>query len=174
MTQNGHEVRKRSFGHRLWLDLKRNKAVYFMLAIVLAYFIVFCYLPMGGLVMAFQNYKIKLGFLRSKWVGFDNFKRFFGSIYFSRLLTNTLMIGIKDILWTIPCTVIFALMLNAVQNSLFKKSVQTVTYLPYFISMVVACGLIMDFTREGSAISNLVGVFSGKSESLLNNAGYFQ
>ena len=76
--------------------------VYLMLLPVLAYFIVFCYLPMGGLVMAFQNYKIKLGFLGSKWVGLANFKRFFESVYFGRLLKNTLMIGLKDILWTMP------------------------------------------------------------------------
>ena len=166
-------VRGRLFG-AIRTDLRKNTAIYIMLIPVLAYFIVFCYLPMGGLVMAFQNYKIKLGFLHSKWVGFDNFTRFFESIFFGRLLRNTLLIGVKDILWTIPTTVLFALMLNAVHSKTYKKLVQTVTYLPYFISLVVVCGLISDFTQEGSAISNVVALFSGKRESLLNNAGYFQ
>ena len=155
-------------------DFIRNRAVYLMLLPVLAYFIIFCYLPMGGLVMAFENYKIRLGFLNSKWVGLANFKRFFESIYFTRLLKNTLLIGIKDILWTLPSNVIFALMLHSVSNIRFKKTVQTVTYLPYFISMIVVCGLIQDFTRAGSSISNFIGFFSGRNESLLGNPNYFQ
>ena len=155
-------------------DFKRNRAVYLMLIPVLAYFILFCYLPMGGLVMAFQNFKIRLGFLGSKWVGFDHFERFFSSIYFGRLLKNTLVIGIKDILWSTPLTVIFALMLNEVRSPLYKKTVQTITYLPYFISMVVVCSLIMDFTQAGSSISNAVALITGRRESLLGNPNYFQ
>ena len=173
MSLSGPPVRP-SLSRRVSTDFHKNKMVYLMLLPVLAYFIVFCYLPMGGLVMAFQNYKIKLGFLGSKWVGLANFKRFFESVYFGRLLKNTLMIGLKDILWTMPLTVIFALMLNEVRNARFKKVVQTVTYLPYFISMVVICSLIMEFTRAGSAISRFAGLFIGRQESLLGNPNAFQ
>lgn len=167
-------VRPAAFSSRLRRDLRRNWVVYLMLVPVLTYFILFCYLPMGGLMMAFQNYKIRLGLLGSKWVGLDNFTRFFSSNYFERLLSNTVVIGLKDILWSFPLTIIFALLLNEVRNRAFKKVVQTVSYLPYFISMVVVCGLIMDFTRSGSAISNVLGLFTGKQESLLSNPNYFQ
>ena len=117
-----------------------------MLLPVLLFFIIFNYLPMGGVIMAFQNYRIRLGLLHSQWVGLDNFRRFFSSIYFNRLLTNTLTIGFKDILYSFPITIIFALLLNEVRVTAFKRVVQTVTYLPYFISLVVVCGMVMDFT----------------------------
>ena len=159
---------------RIQIEVRRNWKVYLMLLPVVAYFIIFAYLPMGGLIMAFENYRIKLGFLHSKWVGLDQFKRFFDSIYFWRLLRNTLIIGLKDILWSFPATILFALMLNQVTAKRFLKTVQTVSYLPYFISMVVVCGLVKDFTQKGSALSNLISLFSGKQESLLTNPAYFQ
>lgn len=163
-----------SYLRRLKNDLRRNWVVYVMLLPVIAFFFTFNYLPMGGLLMAFENYKIKLGFFHSPWVGLDNFKRFFDSIYFGRLLRNTVMIGFKDILYTVPATIIFALMLNEVHNRYFKKIIQTISYLPYFISLVVVCGMVIVFTQEGSTISRLVGLFSGRQESLLTNPAYFQ
>ena len=166
--------KQRNALHALKRDLSLNWEVYLMLIPVLAFFIIFHYLPMGGLIMAFENYKIKRGFLGSQWVGTAHFRRFFNSIYFTRLLSNTLVIGIKDILWNIPSAVIFALMLNAVRNIRYKKLIQTTTYLPYFISMVIVCGMIMDFTKAGSSISRFIGLFTGKSESLLGNPNYFQ
>lgn len=163
-----------SYLRRLKNDLRRNWVVYVMLLPVIAFFFTFNYLPMGGLLMAFENYKIKLGFFHSPWVGLENFKRFFDSIYFGRLLRNTVMIGFKDILYTVPTTIIFALMLNEVHNRHFKKIIQTISYLPYFISLVVVCGMVIVFTQEGSTISRLVGLFSGRQESLLTNPAYFQ
>lgn len=173
-TKSNAAVLPSTFGQRLKNDMRRNWVVYLMLLPVIAFFFIFNYLPMAGLLMAFENFKIKLGFFKSPWVGFDNFERFFNSIYFGRLLRNTLMIGLKDILYSFPATIIFALLLNEVHNRYFKKTVQTVSYLPYFISLVVVCGMVMDFTQEGSAISRLVGLFSGKQESLLTNPSYFQ
>lgn len=173
-TKSNAAVLLSTFGQRLKNDMRRNWVVYLMLLPVIAFFFIFNYLPMAGLLMAFENFKIKLGFFKSPWVGFDNFERFFNSIYFGRLLRNTLMIGLKDILYSFPATIIFALLLNEVHNRYFKKTVQTVSYLPYFISLVVVCGMVMDFTQEGSAISRLVGLFSGKQESLLTNPSYFQ
>ena len=165
---------QRTYGQRAKRDLQKNWSVYLMLLPVLLFFIIFNYLPMGGVIMAFQNYRIRLGLLHSQWVGLDNFRRFFSSIYFNRLLTNTLTIGFKDILYSFPITIIFALLLNEVRVTAFKRVVQTVTYLPYFISLVVVCGMVMDFTEQGSAISNFIGLFTGKQESLLANPKYFQ
>ncbi len=151
----------------------KNRALYVMMIPVLAYFIVFCYAPMGGIVMAFQKYKPSLGLLRSSWVGFKNFTTFFESYYFWRLLRNTLSLSIKDILFSFPAAIIFALMINEVRNKAFKKTVQTISYLPYFISLVVVCGLIVDFTEGGGAISNLFAKFGGPQGGLLANPNYF-
>jgi len=155
-------------------NFKQNAAVYVMLIPVLAYYIIFHYAPMGGLVMAFQNYRPNLGLLGSDWVGLDNFSRFFSSIYFGRLLRNTLLISVKDILVSFPAAIIFALLLNEVRSKYFKKTVQTISYLPYFISMVVICGLVMDFTEAGGAISNVVAALGGPSDGLISNPKYFQ
>ncbi len=165
---------RQPYRERVKRDLRKNWPVYGMLLPVLTFFVIFNYLPMGGVLMAFENFRIRLGLWHSKWVGLENFTRFFSSIYFQRLLTNTLAIGFKDILYSFPVTIIFALMLNEVRHSWFKRTVQTVTYLPYFISLVVVCGMVMDFTEQGSVISNLISVFSGKQESLLANPAYFQ
>ena len=164
----------RPLGVRVRRDLRRNWKVYLMLLPVVAYFVIFAYMPMGGLLMGFENYRIKLGLLGSKWIGFDNFKRFFTGMYFGRLLRNTVVIGLKDILWSFPITILFALMLNQVQCRPFLRTVQTISYLPYFISMVVVCGIVKDFTQAGSAISRTIGFFTGRQESLLTNPAYFQ
>jgi len=181
-SKTGHKSVKRSekkvvkkpFLQRLKRDFKMNKAIYIMLLPVLIYFIGYHYVPMLGIVTAFQDYKIKLGYLDSPFVGLKHFQRFFGSMYFWRLLKNTFAISIKDILWSFPLTVTLALLLNEVRNRHFKKVIQTVTYLPYFVSMIVVCGLVLDFTKAGGLISNLVGIFTGSSESLLTNPNYFQ
>lgn len=155
-------------------DLRKNWVVYLMLLPVVAYFIIYCYWPMAGLVISFEDYKVRLGLFGSKWVGLKHFERFFNSMYFGSLFRNTVMIGLKDMLFSFPITIGFALLLNEVRNKSYKKLVQTVSYLPYFISMVVVCGLVKDFTEAGSPISNIVGLFTGKSESLLGNPRYFQ
>ena len=166
--------RARSPIKRFMRDLRQNWQVYLMLLPVVTYFVIFSYMPMGGLLMGFENYRIKLGLLGSKWVGLEHFRRFFSSIYFWRLLRNTLVISLKDIFWSFPLTILFALMLNQVQCKPFLRTVQTVSYLPYFISMVVVCGLVKDFTQAGSPISRFVGLFTGKQESLLTNPSFFQ
>ncbi|MBE5844134.1 MAG: sugar ABC transporter permease [Butyrivibrio sp.] len=167
-------VKRKSFWERLKRDFKMNKAIYIMLLPVLIYFIMYHYVPMLGLVTAFQDYKIKLGYFKSPFVGLKHFDRFFGSMYFVRLLANTFAISLKDIFWSFPLTITFALLLNEVGSKRFKSVIQTVTYLPYFISMIVVCGLVMDFTKAGGMISSLVGLFTGSSDSLLTNPNYFQ
>lgn len=162
-----------AFGLRARRDFKQNWPVYLMLLPVLAWFFTFCYMPMGGIVMAFENYKFGRGLLGSRWVGFDNFSDFFGSYYFTRLLGNTLALSIYDLCVSFPASIIFALLLNEVHNRLFKRAVQTVSYLPYFISMVVVCGLVKNFTEAGGAISMISQALGGPSD-LLSNPGAFR
>ncbi|MCR4778141.1 MAG: ABC transporter permease subunit [Lachnospiraceae bacterium] len=165
---------QKPFKERVVRDFKMNKAVYLMLLPVIIYFVVYHYFPMIGLVAAFQDYKIKLGYLHSHFVGLKHFKRFFESIYAWRLIKNTFLISIKDIVWSYPLTIGFALLLNEVRNKGFKKFVQTVSYLPHFISMVVVCGLVMDFCKKGGILSIIVSFFTGTESSLLTEAGNFQ
>ncbi len=128
---------KKPFRHRLKLDLKNHWQMYLLALPVIAYFLIFNYAPMFGIAMAFEKFQIKKGIIGSQVVGFDNFKRFFTSPFFWRLLKNTLLISFYGLLFSFPLPIIFALCLNEVRNRKFKKIVQTISYLPYFISVVV-------------------------------------
>ena len=162
-----------SLGVRARRDFRQNWAVYLMLLPVVAWFFIFCYMPMGGIIMAFENYKFGKGLLGSQWVGFKNFTDFFGSYYFTRLLGNTLALSVYDLCVSFPASIIFALLLNEVHNRVFKRTIQTVSYLPYFISMVVVCGLVKTFTESGVAISLISQALGGPPE-LISNAGAFR
>lgn len=155
-------------------DMRRNKAVYLLALPVIAYFLVFCYLPMGGIVVAFQKYNIAKGIGGSRFIGLDNFRSFFGSYYFGRLLSNTFLLSFYNLLFGFPVPILLALMLNEVRSRAFKRTVQTVSYMPYFISLVVVCGLIVDFTNAGGVITNLLGFFGMEQKSLLGDLRYFR
>ena len=133
-------------GTKLKREWGRNKYLYILTVPILLYFILFKYLPMFGLTIAFKNYSVANGVFGSPWVGLDYFKEFFSGMYFTRTLCNTLAISILDIVIGFPIPIIFALMLNEINSKLFKKFVQTVSYLPHFISLVVVCGMIRTFS----------------------------
>ena len=161
--------------HNLAVDFRRNKAIYFMCIPIIVWYIIFCYWPMAGIVMAFQRFAPAKGIWGSPWIGFDNFTNFFTGPYFGRLLRNTAVLGILDLLVNFPAPILFALLLNEVKAAKFKKVVQTISYMPYFISMVVICGLIVDFTKSGGVISNVVAsITGGESQNLLGNPNYFR
>ena len=155
-------------------DVKRNKGLYIILIPVLLYFAIFAYLPMFGLVMAFENYTPKGGFLGSQFVGFKHFADFFGSVYFGRLIRNTLLISILNLVVGFPAPIIFALLLNEVSNKFSKKTVQTVSSLPYFISLVIVCGLVADFTASDGPITELIVALGGKRMNYLGQPEYFR
>jgi len=155
-------------------DFRKNKFVYLMALPGILYFFIFNYLPMGGLLMAFQDYKPKKGILGSPLVGFKNFTDFFSSIFFGRTLFNTLAISVLELLITFPVTIIFALLLNEIKSKKFKRTIQTVSYMPYFISMVVVAGIIIDFCSTKGPISQLVALFTGNVQNLLSVPGYWR
>ena len=165
-------IRKKTFRQRLHRDFRENWVVYLLLLLVVVWCIIFCYLPMFGIVMAFENFKFAKGILGSAWVGFKNFEKFFSSYYFWRLLRNTLALSVKDLIFSFPAPIIFALMLNELRNRQFKKSIQTISYLPYFISMVVVCGLVKTFT-EANGIFSLISQSLGGPKELISNPGSF-
>lgn len=155
-------------------DFKRNKMIYFLMLPVLAYFIIFSYIPMAGVVMGFQQFSPRGGIFGSPWVGFKHFRDFFSSVYFFRLLKNTFLLSFYDLLWGFPVPIILALLLNEVRNKTFKKTIQTISYLPYFISLVIVCGIVADFTSSEGVITELLVALGGKRENLLGQARYFR
>lgn len=147
---------KKSFGARLAKNIRKNWILYAMMLPVVIYYIVFAYAPMYGVQLAFKKYKIKLGIMGSPWVGLEHFKRFFNSYNFSLLLKNTLGISIYSLLVGFPIPIIFALLLNYIKNKHLKKTVQMVSYAPYFISTVVICGMLTIFMNPDTGVFNTI------------------
>lgn len=133
-----------------------HKYFFIMLAPVLLYYLIFHYAPIYGVLIAFQDFKILKGITGSKWVGFDNFKDLFTSMYFLPVLRNTLIINFYKLLFGFPAPIILALMINEVRFTIFKRVVQTVSYLPYFLSWVVLAGIIIEFLSPSRGPINVV------------------
>ena len=156
-------------------DIRRNKILYLLSIPIILWYLIFCYRPMVGVLMAFQNFNPVKGILGSQWVGMKHFVDFFTGIYAWRTIRNTLALSLLDLIFNFPAPIIFALMLNEVKNRYFKKTVQTISYMPYFISMVVMCGIIVDFTSAGGIISTLVANLTGTaSQNLLGDPACFR
>jgi len=164
-----------SLAIRLLNDMKKNWILYVMILPVVVYFIVFAYIPMGGVVLAFKDYKIKKGIFGSPWVGFDNFERFFNGYNFERLILNTVGISAYSLLVGFPIPIVFALLLNYINQKIFKKTLQMVSYAPYFISTVVICGMITIFCRSDTGIFNVIRNHFGLSSiNFLADASLFK
>ncbi len=166
-------MKKGNFFSRLGKDLYKNKMMYFLILPVLIYLLLFCYKPMYGLIIAFQRYRPRLGISKSEFVGFEQFMRFFKDPYFWRLLRNTFSISGLSILFGFPAPILLALLLNEVRNKWFKKTVQTVSYIPHFISIVVVCGIIKSFTQTNGVINDVVAFFGGERINMLSTTGLF-
>lgn len=166
--------KKSGLGVGIRRELTKNKYIYIMAIPVILYYLIFCYWPMFGLVIAFKQYEIGKGILASDWVGFKYFIEFFKSVNFKRLMSNTLGISLYDLLAGFPAPIIFALLLNEITNTRFKKVVQTVTYLPHFISLVVICGIITDFFAAEGFITKLLSVFGMEKRNYLGEPQYFK
>lgn len=150
--------RGKSWSQRLRKTIERDKYLYLLILPVLAYYVIFHYVPMYGIIIAFKKFQPLKGILGSAWVGFRYFEEFFSAPYFWRLLKNTLLLSFYSLVWGFPAPILFALLLNELRHKLFKKLVQTVSYLPHFISIVVIAGMVVSFTglREGIVNQALV------------------
>ncbi|MDI7276751.1 MAG: ABC transporter permease subunit [Anaerolineae bacterium] len=137
-------------------DVKRNRYIYLMLAPVVAYYLIFHYGPMYGAQIAFRDFSPGRGIWGSRWVGLAHLESFIKGFYFSRLLRNTLLLNCLDLLFGFPAPIILALLLNEVRWSPFKRAVQTITYMPHFISMVVVVGIMVDFMARDGLVNNLL------------------
>lgn len=154
-------------------DFRRNHQLYFMMIPVLIYFLLFCYLPMYGAIIAFMDYRPSLGVLGSDWVGLKHFRSFLSSPSFGNIFLNTVKISISTLMFGFPAPIVLALLMNEVRNKPFLKTVQNITYLPHFISLVVVCGLIREFTRKDGLIGKIVLLLGGTPVNLLNHAENF-
>lgn len=154
-------------------DFKLNWKIYLLILPVIVYFLIFNYLPMGGLIMAFQKFSPVKGFFHSPFVGLDNFIDFFTAPNFFQILRNTFVISFLGLLIGFPLSIVFALLLNEIYYVRFKKMVQTITYLPYFVSTVVICGLLIDFVSSNGIITDVLVMFGLERQNLLLNPSYF-
>ena len=162
-----------SFGSRLAKDLRRNKYLYLMAIPVIAYYIIFHYKPMYGAVIAFKEFSPIKGILGSPWVGLKHFYDFFNDYYFARIMANTIVISFSSLIFGFPAPIILALLMNELKNRIFTRTVQTITYMPHFISLVVICGLIRSFTADDGIITYVFGLFGGEKVSMLNKSELF-
>lgn len=136
---------------------RRDYQLYLLLILPISYFILFKYVPMYGATIAFRDYSIFKGFTGSEWIGFDNFRELFAMSQFYTVVRNTLMLNLMDLLFSFPAPIILALLLNELRVIWFKKTAQTLLYLPHFISWIIIGGLVYQiFANNGGMVNNLV------------------
>jgi len=165
------QVRRRPLRSTLW----RYRSLYLMALPGIVYFLLFKYLPMGGLIIAFQDYKPFLGILDSPWVGFEHFVRLFTQDTFFVLLRNTLVLSFLLMLISFPVPIILALLLNELRGVLFKRSVQTIIYIPHFMSWVIVVSLFyVMLTTDGGAINNLIVSLGGEPIGFLTDPDWLR
>lgn len=168
MTTRAQALRRR--GEIL---LCKYGALYFLLLFPVAFIVLFCYVPMYGAVIAFQDYSIVKGFSGSPWVGLKHFRAFFLNYQFSRILYNTITISLYSIA-TFPVSIILAILIHTMPLKRFTKTIQLITYAPHFISTVVMCGMILQFlSMRGGLVNNFLGVFNVGPLDFLGNASAF-
>ena len=163
-----------SFPVRFKRDFLLNKYLYLMMVPVLAYYFIFHYAPMYGAIIAFKEYTPIKGILGSPWIGFQNFHDFFTSYYFWRILKNTVLISLYTLCFEFPAPIILAILINELANKKFQRFVQTVTYMPYFISLVVIAGMIKDFTNNGGLVNTLLTYFGANDTAMLQKPELFR
>lgn len=176
VTNDTVHLRRLTFWQRVQKDFARNKYVYLLLIPIVAYYIIFKFGPMTRMIIAFQDYKPFKGIAGSKFIGFKNFITFFESRDFWRLLRNTLIISFNGLIFRFPVSIIFALMINEVKNQRGKRLMQTISYMPHFISMVVICGLLRNFLSSEGIINSIVAAVNPgwTRMNLLGDPAYYR
>ena len=154
---------------------KNNWQLYVLILPAIIYFIVFNYMPLYGIQIAFKDFKAVFGISGSKWVGFKHFENFFHAYYFKRLLANTLLLNVYNLLWSFPVPIILAILLNQIKGPKIKRFIQTSIYVPYFISTVVLAGMLYIFLSPTSGIFNILRqAFGMKAVDFMSDAKAFR
>ena len=160
-------------GLKLKKDWSKYKSLYLLFVPILIYYIVFQYGSMFGLIIAFENYKPRLGFFKSPFVGLTHFKNFINDYYFKRTLMNTIRISVTNLIFTFPCPIILAIFISELRSKKYSKIVQTITYIPHFVSVVVVTSIVMDLTGRNGAITQFLAKFGFEPVTMLNEPKYF-
>lgn len=146
---------RKTFGRRVAADFSLNWSLYLLVLPVIAFFLIFHYWPLWGAQIAFRDFVPRRGITASEWVGLEHFERFLTSNYAPRVIRNTIVISLLELLFSFPAPIILALLMNELRSQKFKRTVQTVTYLPHFISLVVVTGMIKDFVSTQGILNDL-------------------
>ncbi|OGX60524.1 MAG: protein lplB [Paenibacillus sp. RIFOXYA1_FULL_44_5] len=161
--------------HNWWKRLKRDKWMYLLLTPGLFYFLIFKYLPMWGVLISFQDYQPFLGFFKSHWVGFENYKNFFMNPDFYRLLRNTFILAVYNMIFFFPIPIVLALLLNEVRISFYKRIVQTLVYVPHFLSMVIIASISFVFLgMQDGIVNQIVKSIIGHPINFLGSTQWFR
>lgn len=167
-------MKKKKFSGGLIGHIKKRPALYLMILPGLLWFIIFCYVPMYGVVIAFKDYSIGQSFFAGKWIGLRHFVSFVNDPYFFRLMKNTFLLGFYDLLWGFPLPIIFALLLNEMKANKFKGAVQTISYLPYFISTVIIVGMMFSILSIDGVVNTFLSNFGIKPVLFFSEPGWFR
>ena len=158
----------------LWREIKRHRSIYFLLIIPLAYYIIFKYFPIWNGQIAFKSFMPLDGVMGSKWVGLENFKTFFNSFYFGELLRNTLFYSFGKLLVSVPAAIVLAVIIYECARPRLAKVVQTLAYLPHFLSWVIMYGILLALLAPGDGIVNdIIKAFGGQPVAFLTNTKTF-
>ena len=171
---NEKKLQKPTLSYQIKRDWIRNRSLYILVIPVLLFYILFHYKPMYGAIIAFKDYTPALGVKDSPWIGLDNFIRFFKSVYFGRLIKNTILLSVYSLIFGFPAPIILALLLNEVRNKRFKNLTQTITYLPHFISLIVVTGMLTDFSMTSGLFNDIIEFFGGQRSPLLQNPNLYR
>jgi putative aldouronate transport system permease protein len=167
-------IRKKSKLGSILKKVVKQKALWLMALPGIIWYFIFCYVPMYGLIIGFKNFSPFRGIMKSPWVGFKWFQQFFSSQFFWPLIRNTLLLNIYSILFSFPIPIILALFLNEIQHSWFKRTGQTISYLPHFISTVVIVGMVTNFLTPGGIVNNFLNLFGVKPINFLVKPEWFR
>lgn len=157
-----------------WNYIKREKLLYFMMLPTLLYFVVYHYLPMFGIVIAFKRFSPLMGILKSPWVGVENFKNLFNSPDFFLVFKNTIVISLLRLAFGFPAPIILSLLINEVRNTSYKRVVQTISYMPHFLSWVIVSGIITTMLSLDGPINSILQIFGVEPKQILIDTRFFK
>ncbi|MGP9707705.1 ABC transporter permease [Brachybacterium sp. AOP24-D1-21] len=163
-------ARKRS----LWRDVRKDWRLYSLLALPLIYLVIFKYLPMAGNIIAFRRFRPGGSMFGEDWVGLRYIVMFMEDPAFWRVFTNTIVLGVLSLVIVFPMPIILALLLNEVRKSWFKRFVQTVSYLPHFMSIVIVAGMVMQLVSLNGTVNSVIGAFGVEPINFIQQAGWFR
>ncbi len=174
-TKTVTAAKRGTWVQRFGRAFKNDWQIYLLLLPAMVMVFIFCYLPLYGIQIAFKDYKAVLGITGSPWVGLKNFTDFFSAYYFKRLLANTFLLNLYNLLWSFPVPILLAILLNQFERERFKKFTQTIIYVPHFISTVVMAGMLYLFlSPTNGMVNHLITALGGESIYFMVEPGWFR